>query len=407
MTPGLLGLLLAVGPSWQEGDPSSREPVLVLRAAKVFTAGEQGVLDHGVVVVRGEKIAAVGAGEAVPIPEGAQVVDLGEDWLAPGLHEPHSHVAGALGDLNDMAYLANPELTSYETLEPGNRYLKDAVAGGVTTALLIPGSGTNMSGFGMLVKTAGSLVDEVVVRSPGSLKVAQAGNPESYSFGVGRAMMNWNTRHALERGLRWARSFEAGRAPWDPELAGFVGLADGVVPVSVHTQIYQVVLMTITMLARDLGLKAFIDHGTFDGYKTGPLAAQYGVPVMAGPRNLWFDRSNARIQGVGDGWEPWVSRGLVLGYNTDAPVVPPEELSYQAALGVRLGHDSPAAALEGITANAARALLCEHVSGRIAAGLDADLASWSGFPLDPRSHVERVWVRGRLVYDARRDGRRY
>ncbi|TAH38064.1 MAG: hypothetical protein EYC70_05425 [Planctomycetota bacterium] len=377
------------------------------KAAKVFTAGDAGVLDRGVVLVQGDHIAAVGLASELAVPPEAVLVDLGDGWLVPGMHEPHCHIAGSLSDLNDMVYLTNPELGTYEVVEPGNRYLQDAVAGGVTTALLIPGSGTNIGGFGTLVKTAGETVEESVVRSPGSLKVAQAGNPESYSFGVGRAMMNWNTRHTIERGLRWARDFRAGRAPWNPELARFEGLADGTVPVSVHTQIYQVVLMTVTMLGRDLGLRAFIDHGEFDGYKTGPLAVQYGVPAMLGPRSLWFDRSSARILGLGAAWWPFVKDGLVLGYNTDSPVVPEEELSYQACMGVRLGHDDPVGALHGITSNAAKALLCEHISGKLEAGLDADFAAWTGFPLDPRSHVTRVWIRGRLVYDAERDGRRY
>ena len=99
--------------------------------------------------------------------------------------------------------------------------------------------------------------------------------------------------------------------------------------------------------------------------------------------------------------------GLLLGYNTDSPVIPQEELSYQAAMGVRFGHDDPPAALKGITANAAQALKCDRISGSLQPGLDADLAAWTGFPLDPRSSVLKVWVRGKLVYDVERDGRRF
>ncbi|MGB0685176.1 MAG: amidohydrolase family protein [Planctomycetota bacterium] len=380
-------------------------PVTVLKAAKVFTADEAGMIDNGLVVVQDGKIAWVGRAADAEVNPDVEVVDLGRAWLVPGMVEAHNHVAGSLRDLNDMVFLTNPELHTHEVLEPRNPYLLDAVAGGVTSALFIPGSGTNMGGFGMLVKTSGKTVDEMVVRGPGSLKVAQAGNPERYSFGVGRAVMNWNTRDTLSRGLEWAKAYSAGEADWDPSLAGFVGLEEGSVPVSVHTQIYQVVLMTLTMQVEELGLKAFVDHGTFDGYKTAHLAAELGVPVMNGPRQFWFDRSTSRFMGNAAGWAE--AEDLVLGYNTDAPVIPQEELPFQAAMGVHYGAGDAESALMGLTANPAKALLMEDIAGRLAPGLDADLVAWTGDPVDPRSHVLKVWVRGEKVYDVDVDDRRF
>jgi imidazolonepropionase-like amidohydrolase len=380
-------------------------PVTVLKAAKVFTADEAGMIDNGLVVVQDGKIAWVGRAADAEVNPDVEVVDLGRAWLVPGMVEAHNHVAGSLRDLNDMVFLTNPELHTHEVLEPRNPYLLDAVAGGVTSALFIPGSGTNMGGFGMLVKTSGKTVDEMVVRGPGSLKVAQAGNPERYSFGVGRAVMNWNTRDTLSRGLEWAKAYSAGEADWDPSLAGFVGLEEGSVPVSVHTQIYQVVLMTLTMQVEELGLKAFVDHGTFDGYKTAHLAAELGVPVMNGPRQFWFDRSTSRFMGNAAGWAE--AEDLVLGYNTDAPVIPQEELPFQAAMGVHYGAGDAESALMGLTVNPAKALLMEDIAGRLVPGLDADLVAWTGDPVDPRNHVLKVWVRGEMVYDVDVDDRRF
>ena len=398
----LITALAAVAPvSAQEADG----PV-AYRAAKVYTADEAGMIDQGLLLVAADgSIAWVGrAAEAELDPE-VPVVDLGDAWLVPGLIEPHCHVAGSLRDLNDMVFLTNPELETEAIVEPGNEYLKDAVAGGVTTALLIPGSGTNLSGFGTLVKTAGDTQEEMIVRSPGSLKVAQSGNPERYSWFVGRALMNWNTRDTLEKGLAWAEAYREGRAEWDPKWANFVGLEDDTVPVSVHTQIYQVVLETLVMQVQELGLSSFVDHGTFDGYKTAPLAVALGVPVMNGPRQFWFDRSTSRIVGCAAGW--FAEDGIVLGYNTDAPVVPQEELPLQAAMGVRLGAGDSEDALRGMTANASKALLIEDVAGRLVPGLDADFVAWSGDPVDPRSFVVATWVRGEKVYDAVEDGRRF
>lgn len=391
--------------------PQQAEPApVVLKAAKVFTAAEDGdMINNGAVVVRGDKIVAVGKARELLADERfaeAQVLDLGDHWLVPGLVEAHNHVAGSLRDLNDNVYLTNPGQGTHAVLEPENPYLLDSVAGGVTSALFIPGSGSNMGGFGMLVKTAGETVEDMVVRAPGSLKVAQAGNPERYGFGVGRALMNWNTRDTLEKGVQWVHDYRAGKAPFDPKWENFTGLVDHTVPVSVHTQIYQVVMQTILMQSRDLGLPAFVDHGTFDGYKTGPLAVEYDVPVMNGPRQFWWDRSRARFQGNAAGWFEYVDDGLLLGYNTDAPVIPQEELPYQAAMGVRLGAGDSRDGLYGITRHPAMALKMDDIAGSLREGLDADLVLWTGNPVDPRSHVVKAWVRGELVYDAA-EGRRF
>lgn len=402
----ILTLLAQAALAFSPQDPGvDAADFTVLTAAKVYTADEAGMINNGMVVIQDGKIIWVGEAKGVEVADGVEIQDLGQVWLVPGLIEPHNHVAGSLRDLNDTVFLTNPELHTYEVLEPQNPYLKDAVAGGVTSALFIPGSGSNMGGFGMLVKTSGKTPDEMVVRSPGSLKVAQSGNPERYSWGVRRAMMNWNTRNTLREGLEWAAAYEAGEADFNPRYQDFVGLRNGTVPVSVHTQIYQVVLETLTMQVQELGLKSFIDHGTFDGYKVAPLAAELGVPVMNGPRQFWFDRSTSMIMGCAAGWDS--AEGIILGYNTDSPVIPQEELPFQAAMGVRLGAGDAESALHGMTANAAKALLMEDIAGRLVEGLDADLVAWTGDPVDPRSSVLKVWVRGEKVYDVEEDKRRF
>ena len=120
-----------------------------------------------------------------------------------------------------MVYLANPGLDTRSAIEPENARIKRARTGGVTTVLFIPGSGTNISGFGTISKTAGKLPDDVVVRSPGSLKIAQSGNPEWYFGGARQMFMNWNTRQSLLKAKdyheRWT-AFEQSAAETEPEF---------------------------------------------------------------------------------------------------------------------------------------------------------------------------------------------
>ena len=137
------------------------------------------VINNGVIMIRDGKIEAVGKrGELLPPPDYA-LMDVGDQWVTPGLVEMHCHVAGRFG-LNDMVYLANPGIRASADVFAGNSQLDLAVAGGVTTVLYIPGSGTNVGGQGVLVRTGFDTYEASVIKNPGSLKLAQAGNPERW-----------------------------------------------------------------------------------------------------------------------------------------------------------------------------------------------------------------------------------
>lgn len=392
--------------------------VVAIKAGKLLTMNDQDeVLDGAVIVLRGEKIAALGPADRVEIPVGAEVIDASDAWVLPGFVDCHNHVAGSLGDLNDGVWLTNPGLRTVDTVLPDNEDLKDARAGGVSAVCLIPGSGNNLSGFGTITRTAGATVPEMILRAPGSLKIAQAGNPERYWFGVGRAYMNWNLAQTLDKAQAYHRAWEAweatarekgqaaaGPAPArDPTWEDFRPLFRGEIPVTVHTQMYQVVMKTLVMLHDKYGFKVVLDHSTFDGYKTAPLALERErVITICGPRQFFFDRAERRILGVAERW--YAAGQKKLGINTDAPVVPQEELTLQAALGCRFGLDHYAA-LRGLTIVPARALHVDDRIGSLEVGKDADLGIWTGDPLDPRSSCRRLIVRGNTAYDQTKERR--
>lgn len=384
---------------------TNESPPLAIRAGKVLTMDTQdSVVNNAVLFVRDGKIERIDPSPEAEIPDGYRVVDATDKWVFPGLVDAHNHTAGSLMDLNDMVYLTNPGLRTLETILPENELVKEARSGGVTTVLLIPGSGTNMSGFGTIAKTAGKSVDEVVVRSPGSLKIAQAGNPEWYWYGVGRSFMNYNTRQTLEKArdyhLEW-QAYEEGSAPeapaFDPIFDDFRGLFRGAYPASVHTQIYQVLMTTVDMLANRLKIKTVLDHCTFDAFKLAPQVIKAGCYTINGPRQYWFDRSQRKMDGNAARW--WQGGVRKLGINTDAPVVPEKELSYQAAMACWYGW-FPYQALAGVTRVPAESLMIDDV-GSIEPGKSADLGIWTGDPLDPRSACVMTFVRGELVYDAK------
>lgn len=400
-----MSALLLASAGAQADERSDETSRLAVRAGKIVTMNDaDAVINNAVVLVRDGKIERIGPQSEVAIPDGYRVIDARDKWLVPGFVDAHNHTAGSLMDLNDMVYLTNPGLRTLDTVVPDSDPMKAARAGGVTSVLLIPGSGTNMSGFGTITKTAGKSANESVIKSPGSLKIAQAGNPEWYWYGVGRSFMNYNTRQTLEKAKAyhdaWA-AFEKGEtktAPqYDPIFADFRGLFKREFIVSVHTQIYQVVMTTVDMLAKKMNLRTVIDHGEFDGFKTAPMVLDTDTYAINGPRGYWFDWSGRKMLGLATSW--WGKGVRKIGINTDAPVIPEEQLSYQAAMGCWYGW-KPYPALCGVTRIPAEALMIDHRVGSLEPGKDADFGLWTGDPLDPRSSCEMTVVNGRVVYDA-------
>src|SRR5690349_3587733 len=88
----LLLCLTMVFPPHQQQQTAAPETVYLLKPAHVFDGESAQVHDNWVVVVRGEKIDAVGPAGSVTTPAGAKVIDLPGLTLMPGLIEAHSHI---------------------------------------------------------------------------------------------------------------------------------------------------------------------------------------------------------------------------------------------------------------------------------------------------------------------------
>lgn len=395
----------------QEDGASSDKPRLAIHVGKIITSAGEPIV-NGTILVSDGKIEKIGPSRDVPVPEGYEVLDHRDRFAFPGLIDAHCHVAGS-SDLNEMVYQTNPELRNWDQVIPHNDRLKVAIAGGVTTVCFIPGSGTNMGGWGVLLKTGPGKPEDVIIRAPGVLKIAQAGNPERQGgeVGSGRMGMNHVIRQQLLEGQYYVRQwdlYEAGELEHPPEvnlrLEYFKPLFRRQIPVLVHTQQYQVVHASIAMLHDEMNLKIVIGHGTFNAFHLAEELIRRGIPVMAGPRGFYFDPEEGQLKGI---VAEYNHRGLeFLGVNTDSPVVPQEDLFFQAAMAVRYGWTEEKA-IRGLTIEAAKALMIDDRVGSLEPGKDADIVIATGSIIDPRQYVVEVLIDGRSVYNIARDRRRY
>ncbi len=387
------------------------KPKLAIHVGRIITCAGQPI-DNGTILVSGGKIEALGPRGQIKVPDGYTVIDQSDKFAMPGCVDVHSHVGGA-GDINEMVYQTNPELRVLDVIRPHNERLKLAVAGGVTTINFIPGSGTNMGGWGTLMKTGPGSVEDVVIRSPGCLKIAQAGNPERQGgeVGSGRMGMNHVIREQLRVGQGYVKDWddwEAGRRSTKPQvnlrLENFKPLFHREIPILVHTQGYQVIQSTLRILHDEFKLKVIIGHACFDSFRLAEETKKRGIPVMSGPRIFRYDNETGRIRGI---VAEYAQRGVTfLGVNTDAPVVPEEELFFQATMAVRFGWTEEEA-LRGLTIEPAKAFMIDKRVGSLEPGKDADILLTTGSILDPRSYVTQVLIDGKVIYDTKKDRRRF
>jgi imidazolonepropionase-like amidohydrolase len=392
--------------------------VIAIRAGKILTSAQKGpeVIDAGVILIRDGKIEKIGTEAEVPVPAGATVIEAGNRWAMPGFIDLHCHIGGSMRDINDMVNPTNPELSTRPTIDPDNENLRTAVAGGVTTVNYIPGSGTNLGGFGTLMHTAGGkTIDSLVVRFPGSMKVAQAWNPERHGgdLGASRMGMWWSLRKLLDRARdyndAWT-AYEKGLNKIRPEKQEDVELMRGLFqrkyPVIIHTADPRDVMGTVRMFHDEYALPCIISHGEFGGFKVASEIAKRDLPANIGPRiyDFRFPADEGRMLGIPSQYlQAGVKR---LSINTDSPVIPQEDLAFQATMAVRYGLD-PRVAIRALTIEPAKAILIDDRLGSLEVGKDADILLTTGDPLDPRNHVAWVMIAGKVVYDTATERRRY
>ncbi len=111
-------------------------------------------IDDGTLVVDGGKIVAVGPAAEVTIPEGAEKIDVAGKVIMPGLICTHSHIGGMRtgSGAADGSGPIQPGVRIMDAIDVYDPGFKRAVAGGLTTLNIMPGSGHLISGQTIYVK---------------------------------------------------------------------------------------------------------------------------------------------------------------------------------------------------------------------------------------------------------------
>jgi len=368
------------------------------------------VLEQATVLVTGGTITAIGADVAVP--EGVPVVQAEGSWVLPGFVEAHAHVGvheegmgWAGSDSNELTDPVGARFRALDAINPADEGFRDALAGGVTSVVVKPGSGNPIGGQTVALKVWGRIVDEMVFAQPCSVKSALGENPKRV---YGEKNQTPSTRlgvaAVIRDALRDAEDYRARRAfaasegkPFDRDSDAevLVRVLDGEVPWCQHCHRADDIATAIR-LAEEFGYRLVVNHGT-EGHLIADVLAERDIPVIIGP--LFTSRSKVEVN-LRDLRNPGLlaRAGVTIAITTDHPVVPINFLVYQAILAVKEGLDRETA-LQALTINPAQILGLDARVGSLEVGKDGDLVVWDGDPLDIMSRARTVVVEGRRVYD--------
>ena len=391
--------------------PIAAAPVLISGATVLIGDGQR--LDGADVLLRDGRVAAVGRG--LEVPANAQRVDGTGKWVTPGLIDVHSHLgvypspgARAHSDGNEMTAPVTAQVWAEHSVWPQDPGFGAALAGGITTLQILPGSANLVGGRGVTLKNVAATTVQAM-KFPGApygLKMACGENPKRvYGEKGGPATRMGNVagyRAALIDAAEY-RDKQAGDSPGkrDLKLETLAGAMDGEILVHIHC--YRADEMAQMLdLAHEFDFHITAFHHGVEAYKIADRLAAEGVCGA-----LWADWWGFKMEAF-DGIQENIAivdrapGGCAIVHSDSDEGI--QRLNQEAAKVLasarRAGLDiAPEHAIRWLTENAARSLGVLERTGTLAPGKMGDVVLWNGNPFSVYALAEQVWIDGAHVYD--------
>ena len=361
--------------------------MLALTGGTVLTMAGP-ALRGGTVLIEGNRVVAVG--EHVAVPAAATVIDAAGRYVTPGIIDAHTHLgvytesyAWAGEEVNETSKPTTPEMDVIDAINPDDAGLADALAGGVTTVMVAPGSANPVGGQCSVIKTRRrAAVEEMLLKRHAGLKIAFGENPRRVYGEQKKAPVTRMATAALVRETLFkAKDYlaRAGEKDWryDLGLEAAARVLRGEMPLRAHAHRADDIV-TALRIAAEFGVEVIVEHAT-EGHNIAELLAARQAKLVVGPNLTTRSKLELKDRSFA---APAVlaAHGVRFALMSDHPVLPAAFLPVYAGLAVRFGLPEEQA-LKAITAEAADILGVGDRVGRIAPGLDADLVVWDGPPL--------------------------
>ncbi len=420
-------------PSTYQRLPSG--PVLIINATILTGTGER--IENGSLLMSGGRIERVQRNEIVVKAGSAEVIDAGGRWVTPGLIDIHSHLGvyaspsiEAHSDGNEATAPVTAQVWAEHSIWPQDPGFSRALAGGVTSLQVLPGSANLIGGRGVTLKNVPSITYQGMKfpAAPYGLKMACGENPKRVYGEKGlapstrmgnmagyraqwieaqRYIKDWAeyekaTTPKSDKSDKKSRKSEPLKAPIrDLRLETLAAVLKG--EILVHMHCYRADEMaTILDMADEFGYHVSAFHHGVEAYKIADLLAENGVCGA-----LWADWWGFKAEAY-DGIQenialvdrPEGSCAIVHSDSSEGIQRLNQEAAKAMTRGRLAGMDIPEErAIGWITANPARAMGILDQTGTLEAGKMADVVIWNGNPFSVYAMADQVFIDGALLYD--------
>ncbi|HUT80432.1 MAG TPA: amidohydrolase [Candidatus Bathyarchaeia archaeon] len=374
------------------------------------------------------------------IPKEAEIIDASDKIAFPGLIDSHCHasifeecIGNDLQDGNESTNPITPYVRVIDAINPKDVGLRRALAGGMTTICVAPGSGNVVGGQMTTIKTHGTIVDDMIIQENSGMKCAFGENPKRLygsknitpktrmgSLGLFRQLLietqNYMAKwidydkkmkqykddmkkytEDIEKGgdKKPSRPIEPSKPDRDIKYEAMVPVMKKEIPLRAHAHQANDIISAIR-LAKEFNLKICIDHCS-EGHYIIDFLKENNIPAVVGP-TLSF---KSKIETRRKTWKTLGilhKEGILVALTSDHPVTHCQYQFIYAILAHREGL-SRQGAYEILTINGAKILGLEKRIGSLEKGKDADILLLNGDPLDARTKVEQVYIEGTKVFD--------
>ena len=399
-------------------------PPFLIRSATVLTGTGTRLEAADVLVVDG-RISLVG--KALAIPAGAKVIEAQGRWVTPGLIDVHSHLGvypspgvDAHADGNERTDPVTANVWAEHSVWPQDPAFAAALAGGVTTIQVLPGSANLIGGRSVVVKNVAAVTYQGMKfpGAPQGLKMACGENPKRVYGGddkfpstrmgnVAGYRAQWmEAQEYIRDQARYQEKVAEGDEDADPvkrdlRLDTLAGALKG--EIIVHQHCYRADEMaTVLDMADEFGYRVAAFHHATEAYKISNLLAERGVCGA-----MWADWWGFKMEAY-DGIPENIAfvdaapGGCAIVHSDSDEGI--QRLNQEAAKAMAHGARAglaipPERAIAWITANPAKSLGILERTGTLEPGKMADVVLWNMDPFSVYALADLVFIDGALRYD--------
>lgn len=396
---------------------------VAITGATILTGTGQ-IIEGGTVVLADGRIAAVGTAEDVDVPDGTRTIDASGKFVTPGIIDIHSHLgvypAPSVRSTSDGNEATSPNTAGVwaeHSVWPQDPGFSRALAGGVTSLMILPGSANLFGGRTITLKNvpARTVQDMKFPGAPYGLKMACGENPKRVysSSGPATRMGNFEGYRegwiaAKDYAKKWedyekkiADGEEADAPGRDLKLETLAAALAGDIIVNMHCYRADEMVQVIDM-SEEFGYKVSTFHHAIEAYKVADILAEEEICAA-----VWADWWGFKLEAYDSVREnaamiSAVENGCaIIHSDSDLGI---QRLNQEAAKamadGQKFGIDiTPEQAITWITSNPAKGMGIYDQTGSLEEGKMADVVIWSGDPFSVYAQAEQVFVDGALLYD--------